>query len=316
MTTAVSWSVDGSRQADAVDSWQKQVSHAQLPWQVSVPDKSRFAASVRYRHLDWLRIAEFRVVGMEGRRPENYYESGDGGDHVGVLINLAGQMVCRYDDGEVVALGPGELLLWDSKRAHGFDAIGPAHDLSLLVPRCRVPKELVKAAERSTTAIRASAGTGLVRIATEQLRAITRELAHLTDRQLSVACANFVDTLDVAVDPLAGDGRPTARASLANRVGRYIELHLDDPNLSPVALAAAHDVSVRTLHLAFGETGTTVSRLIRDKRLQASYRDLVRAGSGSTVTDIAFRWGFSDAAHFSRNFKLAFGVPPSKVLAG
>ena len=312
MTTAVSWSVDGSRQADAVDSWQKQVSQAQLPWQVSVPDKSRFAASVRYRHLDWLRIAEFRVVGMEGQRPENY-ESG-GGDHVGVLINLAGQMVCRYDDGEVVALGPGELLLWDSKRAHGFDAIGPAHELSLLVPRCRVPKELAQAAERSTTAIRASAGTGLVGIAAEQLRAITRELAHLTDRQLSVACANFVDTLDVAVNPLVSDARQTARASLVDRVSRYVEGHLDDPNLSPVALAAAHDVSVRTLHLAFGETGTTVSRLIRDKRLQASYRDLVRAGSGSTVTDIAFRWGFSDAAHFSRIFKLAFGVPPSKVL--
>jgi AraC-like DNA-binding protein len=315
VTTAVSWSVDGSRQADAVDSWQKQVSHAQLPWQVSVPDKSRFAASVRYRHLDRLRIAEFRVVGMEGRRPENY-ESGDGGDHVGVLINLAGQMVCRYDDGEVVALGPGELLLWDSKRAHGFDAIGPAHDLSLLVPRCRVPKELVKAAERSTTAIRASAGTGLVGIAAEQLRAITRELAHLTDRQLSVACGNFIDTLDVAVNPVVSEARQTARASLVDRVSRYVELHLDDVDLSPTAIAAAHDVSVRTLHLAFGETGTTVSRLIRDKRLHASYRDLVRAGRGSTVTDIAYRWGFSDAPHFSRSFKLAFGVSPSKVLAG
>jgi len=40
-----------------------------------------------------------------------------------------------------------------------------------------------------------------------------------------------------------------------------------------------------------------------------------RAGSHQTVTDIAFRWGFNDMAHFSRTFKQAFGVIPSSVLS-
>jgi len=31
------------------------------------------------------------------------------------------------------------------------------------------------------------------------------------------------------------------------------------------------------------------------------------------VTDIAFRWGFTDAAHFSRVFKRAFGATPSEI---
>ena len=79
------------------------------------------------------------------------------------------------------------------------------------------------------------------------------------------------------------------------------------------AVAAAHGISVRTVHLAFAEGGTTVSRWIRDRRLRVCYRELARADSQQTVTDIAFRWGFCDAAHFSRVFKRAYGITPSDV---
>jgi AraC-like DNA-binding protein len=99
-------------------------------------------------------------------------------------------------------------------------------------------------------------------------------------------------------------------------VRSYIEDRLDDPDLSPAAIAAAHGVSVRTLQLAFAETGTTVTRHVRDRRLKACYRDLTRPGPAETVTDVAFRWGFNDAGHFSRTFRQEFGVTPSAVLAG
>ena len=71
---------------------------------------------------------------------------------------------------------------------------------------------------------------------------------------------------------------------------------------------------MRTLHLVFADTGTTVSRWIRDRRLKACYRELSRSGRSETATDVAFRWGFNDAAHFSRTFKKAFGVTPSSVM--
>ena len=44
----------------------------------------------------------------------------------------------------------------------------------------------------------------------------------------------------------------------------------------------------------------------------AAYLDLQRPNGGS-VTDIAFRWGFCDAAHFSRVFKREFGATPSEI---
>jgi AraC-like DNA-binding protein len=107
-----------------------------------------------------------------------------------------------------------------------------------------------------------------------------------------------------------------ARAGLLVRVRGYIEDHLDDPGLCASSIADAHAISVRTLHLLFADTGTTVSRLIRQRRLDVCYRELSRGRRGKTVTDVAFRWGFIDAAHFSRSFKQAFGITPSSLISG
>ncbi len=113
---------------------------------------------------------------------------------------------------------------------------------------------------------------------------------------------------------LACPAKP-ARASLLLQVHRYIEDYLDDPDLSPTPIATAHGISVRTFHRAFAETGTTVARRIRDRRLNVCYRKLAEAGATETVTDVAFRWGFADVGNFSRIFKQASGVSPSSVLA-
>jgi len=313
MTVSASWRVDGSTEQAAREALREQVSRAQVPWDVSTPARHRLTASVRYRSLDAFRIAEFRVSGVGGERSSS--ASGESsGQFVGVLVNLAGHLTCRYVDGAVVTLDRNDVLLWDTERARGFTATGHAHDLSLLVPRAGVPKALLQVVQRGTAPLRAGAGSGLIAVAAQQLRSTTDELDYLSDRQLAVACTSVMDMLDAAVAAADETGRPSARASLVGRVTRYVEEHLDEPDLSPKTVASAHGISVRTLHLAFAETGTTIGRLIHEKRLEASYRDLLRASTGVTVTDIAYRWGFSDAAHFSRRFKLAFGLPPSRLL--
>jgi AraC-like DNA-binding protein len=50
------------------------------------------------------------------------------------------------------------------------------------------------------------------------------------------------------------------------------------------------------------------------RRLKACYRELSQARLTETVTEVAFRWGFNDAAHFSRSFKEAFGTTPRSIL--
>nr|WP_257018985.1 helix-turn-helix domain-containing protein [Streptomyces sp. TLI_235] len=110
-------------------------------------------------------------------------------------------------------------------------------------------------------------------------------------------------TLDAALAPAPGISVPArSREALLVRSRQYIEDHLGDPDLCATSIADAFGISVRTLHLAYAGTGTTVSRWIRERRLKICYRELSRAAGHTTVTDIAFRWGFNNTGHFSTAF--------------
>jgi AraC-like DNA-binding protein len=59
-----------------------------------------------------------------------------------------------------------------------------------------------------------------------------------------------------------------------------------------------------------------VSTWIRSRRLDRCRRELVDPlAAHRPVGEVAARWGFPDAAHFSRAFRAEFGEPPSVVRA-
>lgn len=98
---------------------------------------------------------------------------------------------------------------------------------------------------------------------------------------------------------------------LAVRIQRYILENLDGVDLSPRAIAAANGVSVRQLHRVFSATGSTVSQCVRKLRLARCAEALRAEQSASAgITEIAFRWGFNDSAHFSKAFRAEFGQSP------
>lgn len=94
-------------------------------------------------------------------------------------------------------------------------------------------------------------------------------------------------------------------------VSAFVEAHLPEPSLSPEDVARAHGISKRQLHRLFRDAGTSFSAYIRDLRLAQCRTDLTDPRCAALpVTEIAFRWGFSDSAHFSRSFRAAYGTTP------
>jgi len=92
---------------------------------------------------------------------------------------------------------------------------------------------------------------------------------------------------------------------------RYIEVNLRDPDLTPGKLADAFRISPRYVRMLFAQDGETVSGYILRRRLEEcaqQMRDV--AWHGKTITEIAFDWGFSSMAHFSRVFREQYGVSP------
>ena len=95
-----------------------------------------------------------------------------------------------------------------------------------------------------------------------------------------------------------------------SRLVAYIHANLGR-RLTVQRLAAEAGVSESHLSHGFQQYfGGSVSDYIRDARLRAAARALRL--SGDSVQQIAWNFGFSDQAHFSRTFKSAYGVAPTE----
>lgn len=300
------WSTDLVPERDRFEAWNEKVLALHMDWDLSSPVAGEYAADIRYRKAGSARVADVRCEAFQGRRNP----SADAGV-VGVQLQLSGRMACRYGE-EQFSIEPGDLFVWNSFPGGTFHSEGRQRQLSLLVPVARVSKAVTSAIERSRP-LSARPGAGLFSIVADQLGGIMRELEHLHDDAVDRSVNSLLDLLDSALTP-APESTAGQRGALLAEIKQYILDRLHDSRMSVSSIADAHWISVRSLHLAFSESGTSVARWIREQRLERCRRDLVNASGSTTVTEVAFRWGFTDTSHFSRAFKREFGVPPIAVM--
>ena len=101
------------------------------------------------------------------------------------------------------------------------------------------------------------------------------------------------------------------RQALLARIDAFIERNLGDADLRPVAIAAHHHISVRTLHELFRARPETVAAAIRRRRLERCQADLTDPRlRHRAIGEIALGWGFRHPADFSRAFRTAYGMSP------
>jgi acetamidase/formamidase/AraC-like DNA-binding protein len=123
---------------------------------------------------------------------------------------------------------------------------------------------------------------------------------------------------ELIVASLAGHQRETnaarlspAQAAIFSRVRRNIDAQLGDSELTLARIAKEQRVSSRYLQKLFEATGQSFSAYLRSRRLdrcRAELADPVYAKM--SISDICFRWGFNDLAHFSRTFREQYGTSP------
>jgi AraC-like DNA-binding protein len=82
-------------------------------------------------------------------------------------------------------------------------------------------------------------------------------------------------------------------------------------------LASKLGVTIRALELAFRkELDTTPNAYLLRTRLERAHEELRRgeARDGTTVTDVAMKWGFAHTGRFAKRYRQAFGISPSAQL--
>lgn len=110
-------------------------------------------------------------------------------------------------------------------------------------------------------------------------------------------------------EPLTGSSTTTT-ANLY-RVSQVIETQLANPDLAPCHIAEGCGISTHYLQKLFRAAGTSFRETVRKRRLERCRADLTNSMYAHlSISDIAFRWGFNDAAHFSRTFHEEWGISP------
>lgn len=103
----------------------------------------------------------------------------------------------------------------------------------------------------------------------------------------------------------------SVKHALLLRLQAYINRSLSDPGLSPSKVAMANNVSTRYLRTLFSEESLTCGQYILAKRLEAAAEELSHPCSQTVqITQLAYKWGFNNASHFSTAFKDKNGLSP------
>ena len=150
------------------------------------------------------------------------------------------------------------------------------------------------------------------RIFSGLLHSIVDVLDELTEehiRPIEVALSEF------AISSLAESSATScfdlAGASNFHRITQAIEAQLGDGDLTLHQVADQQHVSARYIQKLFQQAGMSFSQYLRQRRLEHCYADLGSpAHRNLSISDICFRWGFNDAAHFSRSFRSDYGMTP------
>ncbi|QSQ27094.1 helix-turn-helix domain-containing protein [Pyxidicoccus parkwayensis] len=134
----------------------------------------------------------------------------------------------------------------------------------------------------------------------------------LESRALSApSCAATVNTLLEAVGLCPRAEVIDAALVRVERAVASIELRLGEPGLQPEDISREQGVSRRYLDGVLKKaTGRTLADFIRLRRLERAAEDL-KSRPEDLTAEVATRWGFRDASHFTRLFRQRYGTTPT-----
>lgn len=272
----------------------------------------------RANGLGSMQVVRIDLMPLTVVRAPAHIECGDPDMLKACMMCGGGQAVVTQGDRQAI-LEPGDFAVYDTQRPYevvcGTDPERPVQMLTFMFPPSMLPLHRNGIGTLAATRIAAAPGVGdltsrfLMQLARDIDHYTPAEAARLSTAALEVLATRLAHELD------AGDwGTPeTRRHALLSTIQTFIGQHLGDSRLTPSEIAAAHHMSLRTLHQLFHDEGLTVAGWIRSRRLERCRRDLADpALDARPVAAIAARWGFSSASDFGRTFRTAYGMPPAE----
>ena len=226
-------------------------------------------------------------------------------DAVWLILLIDGSAVLSHPGGEI-KIAPRDIVYGQTGIPATMNFSTQFELLYALIPKAAVNPRLITPLSFGIIHLPGRSGIGYV--LSGMLKALAETFGTLTEeslRPVDLALSEFLITA-LTDDPMVHKIRGAAgvRSMVLHRVCKIIETRLSDPDLTLKDVAIEHGSSARYLQKLFEEAGRTFSRYLRNRRLERCRADLINPTFAHLgISQICFRWGFNEAAHFSRVFR-------------
>jgi AraC-like DNA-binding protein len=281
-------------------------------------------------HASRAELTDTSLYYMDYRSPVTFYTAPQS-SYVAVMLPITGEMRVSHNKGDLTAVPLGSIAVVPAdcpveiRYDSGFSMLLIRADNRALTSGLRRIAPAVDAGQPLFDGIvshdSCSAGT---------LYGLATLIAGIVDRYTSLTLIppNVVETLSDQIvstfllalphnksDVMLRTDSPIARREIRRALEILASEHAAENSVTDIALKL--NISVRSLELGFRhELDCTPRDYIRTVRLEKAHKELrgARHGDGSTVTNIAMRWGFNHTGRFAALYRRVYGVSPSREI--
>lgn len=229
-------------------------------------------------------------------------------DHYMVQLFVSGSLDGDCE-GRSISVSPGDICVLDLARSL-HTRVRDGSTMTVSLPRERVDK-LNGGVSLHGTVLKA--GLPLTRLLAEFITSLAQIGQELDPADVPAIEEGAIMLLGSGLARHAPVQDPVLSQVLRRRVLDFIDTNLTEADLGPALLVRNFRVSRAHLYRMFAKEGGVAS-VVRDRRLDAAYRELQRPGARTrSITETALRFGFSDSSQFFRAFKARFKMTPTEA---
>jgi len=298
-----------TRPEDRSRHWHEAIAATYFPLDLNFRAADRFVGELSIWNLGSVSMSRLTSEALQYRRLPRHFRSER--DENFLVTVPARSEVFFSQSGKDVRCNPGGFILERSHEPYEFSH-AEAADLWVLKIEAKALGGRIRQPDRFCS-LQFDASEGVGGLFADMLHLIPGRFDAMTDETRDTVGLQLIDLLVLALradERTLTSGTSTVRTAHLTRIEAYVRRNLRDRDLSPEAIARGCGMSTRYLHELFRDTNQTVGSWVRDQRLEACRETLADPTKSMTVAEIAYWWGFSDHAQFSRSFKSHFGISP------
>ena len=308
-----SYSTANTQPQDRSSRWNNIISDAYFPLQTHFRDPLQFHGKLSKLGLGHVGLSRLTSEPVNYERRRRHIREAREEEY---LITIPKNSSVEFRQlGKDVRCEPGGFILERGDEPYRFMYTDP-NDLFVLKVSKKVLAERIRQPDRFCAKV-IDATSGTANLFTSMVGHAQTQLGHASITACETLGRQLLELLSLALEEKndASDfGASSVRAAHLNRIDQFIRASLKNPDLTPDLIAESCGISKRYLHDLFKDVNGTVSQQVRDQRLIAA-RDRLGIAGEITMVDLAYRFGFSDQAQFSRLFKAKFSITPSDFRA-